>query len=332
MVDIYTQFGAYYGDVVTIHRNTLLALFALVLMGLGVPLAAAQGSGIQYQHSAGIVTLETEDLSLRVTGVNEVPHFHWWDPDSPTVDYHVMFVKFFEANDTNSNGAYDVETDVMVGPPLALPTADWEFSGFELEQEGDNVTAVHFNFTSTEEHEPRPMDTGESYGSLPEMEPFDVMVQIRVHIDLENPGEMKFDLIVDGWQWTFNDTILVFHFTVTESNHGTSQAGTDPTNFQRTGTKFSFGNGYMEYNETALAAQNTLEVKASYGEETALAAGQAVYLAFENFGNETLEYDPILGIEPSTAGADILLANLPLIGAGVVAVVVIAVIVLRLKK
>jgi len=169
MVDIYTQFGAYYGDVVTIHRNTLLALFALVLMGLGVPLAAAQSSGIQYQHSSGIVTLETEDLSLRVTGVNEVPHFHWWDPDSPTVDYHVMFVKFFEANDTNSNGVYDVETDVMVGAPLALPTADWEFSGFELEQEGDNVTAVHFNFTSTEEHEPRPMDTGESYGSLPEI-------------------------------------------------------------------------------------------------------------------------------------------------------------------
>jgi len=158
------------------------------------------------------------------------------------------------------------------------------------------------------------------------------MIQIRVHIDLENPGQMKFDLIVDGWQWTFNDTILVFHFTVTESNHGVSQAGTDPTNFQQTGTKFSFGNGYMEYNETALAAQNTLEVKASYGEGTALEAGESVYLAFENFGNETLEYDPILGIEPSTAGADILLANLPLIGAGVLAVVVIAVIVLKLKK
>jgi hypothetical protein len=243
-----------------------------------------------------------------------------------------MFVKFFEVNDTDSNGVYDIDSDVMVGPPLALPTTDWEFSGFELEQEGNSVTAVHFNFTSTEEHEPRPLDASESYGNLPEIEPFDVMIQIRVHIDLENPGEMKFDLIVEGWQWTFADTLLVFHFTVTESNHGVSQTGTDPTNFHHTETKFSFGNGYMEYIETALAAQNTLEVKASYGEGTALEAGESVYLAFENFGDETLEYDPILGIEPSASGVDILLANLPLIGAGALVAVVIAAIVLKLKK
>ncbi len=305
--------------------------FALVLIGSTVPLAVAQGNQIQYQHSQGIVTLSTDAIEIKITGAGEVPHFHWWDPNTPTVDYHVMFVKLFEANDTDSNGVFDLDSDTMVGPPFALPTTDWEVSDFLTEEQDGNVTAVHFNMTSTGTHDPRPDGPGNDYGNLPDMGQFDVAVQIQVHMNLESPGEFKFDLVIDGWEWTYEDSILVLQFTVTESNHGQNQGSREPAGFERTGTRFEFNNGYMEYEETALAAQNTIQVRASYGEGTGQEAGESVYLAFENFGNETLEYDPTLGIEADGVLPLFDTNTLLLIGGGVVVLVVIVAL-LKLRK
>ena len=313
-----------------INRKATLALFALMLVGIGVPLAAAQGNSVQYQYSAGIVSLTTDDIAIKVTGNNQAPHFHWWDPNTPNVDYHVMFVKMFEANDTNSDGVFGNASDRVVGAPFALPTTDWDFSGFVTEDDGENTTAVHFNFTTTTEHDPRPEGVGMDFGSLPSMEAFNVSIEVRVHLDLSNPGEMKFDLIVDGWDWTYDDSILVLQFTVTESAHGQLQGEDAPSGFQKDGTMFQFENGYFQYNETALAANNSLQVKASYGDGIGMEAGQSIYLAFEYFGNETLEYDPILGID-STDGTSFIpdAMTLALIGGAVVVLLIVVVVLKR---
>ncbi len=317
------------GDSVKINTRSIFAVFALMMLGVSIPLVAAQTNSIQYQHAAGIVTMETDDIEIKITGNNQAPHFHWWTPNNPTVDYHVMFVKLFEANDTNVNGAFDVGTDSIVGPVFPLPTSDWEFSGFDVDTDGENVTAVHFNFTTTAMHNPRPQGQG-GFDELPPISQFDLMVQIRVHMDLSKPGEFKFDLIVDGWEWTYDDSIFVLQFTITESNHGQNQGDRDPAGFQqKTQYNFTFGAAYMECADEALAAQNTLEVKASHGEGTGLEAGESVYLSFEYFGNETLEYDPILGIESTTSGVDTTL--LLIAGAGVV-IVLIAIVALRARK
>ncbi|MFW9847837.1 MAG: hypothetical protein ACFFF4_01790, partial [Candidatus Thorarchaeota archaeon] len=243
------------------NRNYLIAAFAVLLLGLGIPMVAAQSNTVQYQHSAGIVTLTTEDIDIRVTGVSQAPHFHWWDPNNPTVDYHVMFPKIFEANDTNGNGVFDLGTDDMIGAPFALPTTDWDFSGFDVETDGENTTAIHFNFTTTSTFDPRGSDTAGQYGNIPDLDEFEVYIEIRVHLDMTSPGEFKFDVIIDGWKWTYDDSILVMQFTITESAHGQQEPGDDaPSGFQHTGTQFEFSNGYMQYEETALAAQNTLQV------------------------------------------------------------------------
>lgn len=310
-----------------IHKKVTLALFALTLIAIGAPLAAAQGNGVDYQYNAGIVTLDTEEISIKVTGNNQSPHFHWWDPNNPTTDYHVMFVKMYEVNDTNENGVYDHGTDVMIGAPFALPTSDWDFSGFEIEETDGNVTAIHFNFTTASTFNPRPEGTGADYGQLPSLEPFDVYIEIRVHLDLANPGEMKFDLVVEGWEWTYEGSLLVLQFTLSESNHGQAMGTRDAGGLHKTGTKLEFRNGYFEYNETALAAQNQLEVKASYGEGDGVQAGQAVYLAFEYFGNDTLVYDPTIGV--SSAGLAIDPVTLGLVVGGVIIVVLAAVVIKR---
>ncbi|MFW9932160.1 MAG: hypothetical protein ACFFDR_05835 [Candidatus Thorarchaeota archaeon] len=313
----------------TTEKGFVMTALAIFILVLGVPFAAAQSNGLQYHESAGIVTLSTEDIDIRITGVSEVPHFHWWDPNTPTVDYHVMFVSIFEANDTNSDGVFENGVDHIIGARFALPTTDWEFSGFDEETDGENVTAIHFNFTSTETFDPRPTGGGD-FGNIPNLPEFDVTIQLRVHLNLDNPGEFKFDVIIEGWEWTYEDSILVMQYTVTQSTHGQTQGNDDPEGFHRTGTKFEFANGYMQYNETALAAQNTLEVKASYGEGVGQEAGESIYLAFENFGNETLEYDPIIGI--SSTDSLLLDANTLLIIGGVVVVVVVLALVFKMKK
>ncbi len=302
----------------------------LLLVGIGTPLAVAQNNSVEYNYSAGIVSLTTDDIAIKVTGNNQAPHFHWWDPNDPSVDYHVMFVRLFEANDTNSDGIFDNSTDQIIGAPFVLPTTNWTFSDFIVDEEDENITAVHFNFTTTAEHDPREESLGKDYGMLPNMPSFDVYVQIRVHLNLSNPGEMKFDLIVDGWNWTYNDSILVLQFTVTESTHGQLQGDTEPSGFHKTGTQFQFSNGYFEYEPTALAANNSLEVKASYGEGIGLEAGESIYLAFQNFGNETLEYDPVLGVETvSTTPINNLTdpTTLALIAGAVVVLLIVAIII-----
>jgi hypothetical protein len=313
---------------VNTYKKTSLALFALMLVGMGVPLAAAQSTGILYQHSAGIVSLETDDIAIKVTGNNQAPHFHWWDPNNPDVDYHVMFVRMFEANDTNADGVFNNDTDVMIGAPFVLPTAGWDFSGFETVEENGNVTEVHFNFTTEATFDPRPEGTGVDFGNLPSLAPFDVNVSVIVHMYLDNPGEFKFDLMVEGWSWTYEDSILVLMFTVTESAHGQNQGDSDPSGFHKVGTKFQFENGYFEYEETALAANNTLQVKASFGDASGGYSGNAVYLSFENFGDETLEYDPVLGVLPSEPGLVLDLMTIGIIGSGVV-IAILAVVLLR---
>ncbi|MGY5865182.1 MAG: hypothetical protein RTV41_11320 [Candidatus Thorarchaeota archaeon] len=311
------------------YKKTALALFALTIMGLGAPLAAAQSSGILYQYSAGMVSLETDDIAIKVTGNDQAPHFHWWDPNTPDVNYHVMFVRMFEANDTNDNGAFDNDTDNMIGAPFVLPTVGWDFSGFETVEDNGNTTEVHFNFTTEATFDPRPEGTGTDYGNLPSLASFDVNVSVNVHMNLSLTGEFKFDLVVEGWSWTYEDSILVLMFTVTESAHGQSGGDTDPTGFHKVGTKFQFENGYFEYEETALAATNTLQVKASFGDATGDYSGNAVYLSFENFGDDTLEYDPILGILPSEPG---ILDPMTIGIVGGVAVIAILAIVLVRRK
>ncbi len=313
-----------------IYKKTSLALFALMLIGMGVPLAAAQSTGILYQYSAGIVSLETDDIAIKVTGNDQAPHFHWWDPNTPDVDYHVMFARMFEANDTNDDGIYENGTDIMIGAQFVLPTTGWVFSGFETVEDDGNITEVHFNFTTEATFDPRPEGTGTDYGHLPNLPAFDVNVSINVHMYLDSPGEFKFDLIVEGWSWTYEESLLVLMFTVTESAHGQNQGDNDPSGFHKVGTKFQFENGYFEYEETALAANNTLQVRASFGEASGEYSGNAVYLAFENFGDETLEYDPVLGVLPSTAGLVLDPMTLGIV-AGAAIIVILAVVLLRRK-
>ncbi|TXT53865.1 MAG: conserved exported protein of unknown function [Candidatus Thorarchaeota archaeon] len=306
------------------HSKIMIALAALLLLAT-VPFVAAQQNGPQYNHSNGVATVTTDNLGLKVTAANQVPHFHFWDANdsTPGTDYHVMFSKFFEANDTDDDGTYTPGTDSRVYDPLVLPSLGWEFSGFETE--GDPIDMIHFNFTSTETFTPGGPPTLADNGPPASM---DITIKILVHIDLANDNEMKFDIMLDGWDWTYDDSILVFQFIVSESQHGEENGTAEPTSFQQEGATFNFGEAYMEVAQTAVAGNEsspqTVQVRASHGSSAAEETGESVYISFENFGNESLYYDPTLGI--GSDGLGIIDYNqLLLIGVGVTVVVLIAI-------
>jgi hypothetical protein len=253
----------------------------------------------------------------------------------PDFDYHMRFLSIYEIDDINENGVYDHGIDPHISTKFMLPTTDWDFSGFATETEEGNITAVHFNFTSTASFDPRPEGMTGEWNNTWEPET-DVFVQILVHIDMDRPNEVKFDLVIDGWSWVReNDSLLVFQFVITESNHGDGEPENAPRYFNRTSTKFEFSNGYMEYEPTALAAQNILDVQASHERTTGLYAGESVYLSFPYFGNDTLFYDPIVGINTasvdSAAASIIDIQTLYLVG-GVIGVVAIVAIILKVRK
>ncbi len=316
------------------HKQLIVALAAVVVLA-SVPYVTAQGSGIEYQYSTGMVSLTTDDIGVRVSAYNQVPHFHWWNASVPGTAYHVMFLKLFEANDTDADGAFDPGTDRIVGVPYLLPSSNWDFSGFDVVEEDLVASEVHFNFTVTESYVP---DLPVPPIGLPES--FDVTIQIRVHIDLTNPHEMKFDIVISGWAWAYEDSILVFQFTVTESAHGEDQGTIEPTGFSQEGNRFVFDEGYMEYAEQAQAGAAVVPVHGTQGQGTGAETGKSIYLAFEYFGDETLEYDPILGITTGDLGITTgeggtgqgIDFNQLLLMAGGASVVILVIIVTKMKR
>jgi hypothetical protein len=313
-------------------------MFTIALTALlaSVPFVAAQSTGIQYQHANGVVTLTTDDIGIKVSAFNNVPHFHFWDEsdDTPGADYHVTFSKLFEANDTNGNGAYDAGVDHRYGDPYTLPTDDWEFSGFATDEEGDVVTGVHFNFTNEDTFAPpTPIILADVPSSM------ELEIEIRVHINLTNSNEMKFDIKLEGWEWAYTDSILVFQFTVADSEHGQQDGTGEPADFEQdaSGYSFEFGDAYMECAEFAFADNSTIDphqvqMKATHGEAEQGSVGKSVYLAFEYFGNETLDYDPTLGVLSADEPGPLDSEQLLLIGGAAVALLVVIALVVKTRR
>ena len=279
------------------NTKKILPILGIFLLLIASPLVAAQGQGEEFKRnkSQGLRQVETSGLAVKVTAGGNVPHFHFWDPEENETDYHVLFARLFEVNDTNDNGAYDKEEDDPVGVPLALPSQGWDVSDFNVVDD----ESVHFNFT----HEP---DTGVG---LPSEIAGEVYIQLRVHLYAANPEELKFDILISDWDWESDETLLVLHFTVSLSDHDEGEGQRAPSDFKAEGNEVQFNQAYMGFEETAkLTNENTVGVAGTVapGNGEGDQDKNSIYLSFENFQGESLEYDPTLGImtEGDSDGGD----------------------------
>ncbi len=276
-------------------RTGVYVVLVLILMML--PHTTAQMGGIEYSYGAGIATLTTNEIGVRISASNQVPHFWWWNRSAPEKNYHLQFLKLIEVQDLDEDGLFDPSTDMIVGIPFILPGMNWDFSGFYTQEEDSIVKSVHFNLSTTASFSiPIPTTTPiTTVPTTPSQIEFDVEIQIHVSINASNPNELKFGVSLSGWQWRYDDSILVFQFVISESDQ---EAGDKepPSRFEQQDNLFEFGPSYIEFAEEAYAGTSTVAVGGSYGSGTDGEEGQSVYLSFEHFGNNSLFYDPIVGM------------------------------------
>ncbi len=286
-----------------LKKMSLLSVMLLIVL-LSVPLTNAQNNGIDYGYSSGFVSLTTNDIDVRVTTYNQAPRFQWWNTSSQGLAYNIMFLKMFEINDVNENGAYDLGTDTPAGAPSFLPSEGWTFSGFETIERNSVVEFVTFNYTASVNFTSPTTITGPPTTSTPapisDSNHNEVNLRISVHLNISNPSQIKFDVYLSNWEWTADDSILVFHFIVTESLVGQDVGNTAPPNFTSDDNRFEFGAGYLEYAKSAIANDSSIPVAGTF-QQSQDEGATAIYLAFSNFGNASLAYDPTIGIYGSTS-------------------------------
>lgn len=278
-------------------RYTTGGCFVLVLVLTMLPYATAQTGGIEYSYGAGIATLTTDEIGVRISASNQVPHFWWWNRTAPEKNYHLQFLKLIEVQDLDGDGVFDPSTDMIVGIPFILPGMNWDFSGFYTHEEDSVVKSVLFNLTTTASFSiPIPTTTPiTTTPPTPSQIEFDADIQIHVSINATNPNELKFGVSLSGWQWSYDDSMLAFQFLISESDHEMGEK-VPPSLFEQQDNLFEFGPAYMEFAEEAYAENCTVAVRGSYGAGTDGEEGQSVYLSFEHFGNASLFYDPIVGM------------------------------------
>ena len=244
-------------------------------------------SAINAEEQNGTVTLETDALIMEIRGASNVPQFFFWENANDTTTYKFQLDQIFEAIDNNTNGVYDLDEDTMVANSMiSLTSRIWEFSDFVLETDADDVTtAIHFNMTSTEDH------TTE-HGNAPVTN--EVMIQFRIHIYLEQEASIKFDVVIDGYEFANDEAMLVVAFkliTTENQNEVQAQVKSEVQN------KLSFGDAYFESKDTAdvNGTNEQLAVGLSYGLEEGEESGNKIYLAYEHFDG-SMVHDPILGL------------------------------------
>jgi hypothetical protein len=285
---------------------SVIMLFSMSLAGT----AAAQGIGYQYDPGARRVILETPTINVHVSTGGNVPHFMFWDPNfvdpNTRLTYHVQFYQLIEFNDSNGDGSYTNGTDWVMAPILGLGRVAWDFSGFLTEENNSQTTAVHFNFTLDEVQGP-----GIQYD--------DFYMELRCHINTTNDNELKFDIVISGWPWVNNDTHLALRWDLMVQSPGTFTYR-HAHQYRYENQTFAFDGAYFAYQNSANVGNDTIDVTSSYENHP---DKTMFYLTYENFGDEVMVHDPLIGLDGSVIPPDALLPTLIVIGAGALACVVI---------
>jgi hypothetical protein len=232
----------------------------------------------------------------------------FWDPNisaaNERVTYHVQFYQLIEFNDTDQDGTYTSGGDLVIAPILAMAAIDWDFSGFITEEEDSVVTAVHFNFT---------------LAAVQVAGYDDLYVQLRCHVNTTHPDMMKFDIVIQGWPWTHNESYLALRWDLMVQAPGTLTYQ-HAHQYHYENHTYTFDGAYFTYRNSANAGNDTVPVASSFEDKP---ERTQVYLVYQNFGNDLLVHDPEVGLSPTTPILD-LLPLLLVVGAGALACVVLA--------
>ncbi|MHA2364486.1 MAG: hypothetical protein ACXAC7_11050 [Candidatus Hodarchaeales archaeon] len=289
--------------------NKYLIIFGLVLLILN-PITVIGQNEISYFYTSGQAKITTPDLVVKVTSDGNVPQYFFWasetseesttepistqsentttqsyngnfllaqnneseDTDTTEHDneengngngktYFVKFLTMFEFEDKNNNGNFDQGDKKDAQSTVNFPRETWSFSDFEVEKSSDNsVTTVHFNFTHNG----------------------DPAIQFRNHVNADKSNQLKFDIIIQNYDWQSTDHKLAIKILV--SGGGLSQSENN---------RYKFGDAFFGHTATAQGSDKTVNVTSS------IEGGNSLYLVYEHFG-ANLNHDPEIGLSESS--------------------------------
>ncbi len=254
-----------------ILSTTILALLMSVIF------VAPVSGGMIGSKSNDAIKIETDKMIIEVKGGAFNPFFFFYENGqeaNETAHYKFQLDQIFESEDLNGDMLFDNETDTVVANSMvALSSLTWEFSEFVIEKDSNDITtAIHFNITSNDDKAYSPVNNTDNF-----------FIQFRMHMDVENTAEIKFDVVIDNYQFKSSTSMLVIGFKLITL---------EKQNMVRANNSFSFGDAYFEsapkandsFGETHVGLSNSFDD----GENR-------IYLSYENFDGRMV-HDPILGL------------------------------------
>jgi hypothetical protein len=253
--------------------KTIKLFFSIILISLLVLSATVSTNAkVDREKKSDNATIETDTLAVDIKGGANVPFFFFWKVGEESTTYKLQLDQIFEAVDDNGNSQYDLGEDTRVPNSfLALSSLFWNFSDFDVVTDFNDVTTeLHFNLTSIE-HIGNPFDDG-------------LLVQFRMHITSANDAEFKFDVVIDGYEFSDPEAMLVLGFKlITTGKH-------DPV---KDGDTVEFGDGYLQSESTAVDGNETIASGLSTGEEE---GNKKIYVSYEHFEGRMV-HDPTIGVQ-----------------------------------
>ncbi|NHJ48707.1 MAG: hypothetical protein FK733_13060 [Asgard group archaeon] len=313
-----------------------IAIIGMFVIPAGVELATAADGPIRYSEIATAVTIQTDYLNVKI--VPDQGHLMWWSGRNNTDEmYKLQLVKIqeFDGNDTVLDDKFE-----LLGQPYNLITGDWVYTIDEQENQLTITLSILGLPNGADMHLVMKV-----YATETPIEGTDRTVKA-----LE---EMKFDIIVDNWDFSENaqgyaiqtyltelrsrNRVRVRNGTVAENgpNLRTMQFGYDgienPTAFYAWTT---FANIY----DASDILVDTVDVGTAYFDDLASPPEEAdgyqeglahLFLTYPNYGDDhKMVHDPIVGVNDQPVNLWIAV-GLP-VGTGLLLVgIIVSIVILR---
>lgn len=316
-----------------------ITLIGMFLIPAGVQLGSAQDGPIKYSEIADLITIRTDYLNVKI--VPDQGHLMWWSGRNNTDEvYKLQLVKIqeFGGNDTVLDDRYE-----FLGMPYNLITGEWNYI-VDLQEDQLTLTLSILG-----------LPNGADIHLIMHVYTTDVLIEgtLKTVVALE---EMKFDIIVDNWDFSEDAKGYAIQTYLTEIRHrnrvrvrnGTvaengphlrtmqfaSEAAEDPTAYYGWTT---FANIYNSTDDLI----DTVDVGTAYFDDLAAPPPEAegyeeglghLFLTYPNYGDSyKMVHDPIIGV--NDPGVSLWLTVALPIGLGLLLVGIIsALVVVRRKK
>ncbi len=252
----------------------LMSIVTLALLASVIFVSPATGIG-QENRGEDTIAVYTDNIVVEILGGANNPFFFFYQPSEENITYKLQLEKIFESEDFNDNGEYDYLEEILVNNTMvSLPSLEWEFSEFELINDTNGVTTnLNFNLTST--HDKALELNGTNIND-------DFYIQFRMHMDVAESAQLKFDVVIDDYTFTSDTSNLILSFRLFTTQN---------EEMVRTNSSFAFGNAFFDSEESANDTNGHTEVGVS---SMCTDAESRIYLSYEHFDG-LMVHDPTIG-------------------------------------